>query len=113
MSSTRLQDEYNQAVRNCEVFVSLFKTKTGRYTEEEFDVAHQTFLGTGRPLIYAYFRKASISTSASNRDDLMSLWDLQKKLDELGHFYTEYESIDGLQSHFRDQLEKLRADDLL
>ena len=36
MSATRLQDEYNKAITDCDVFVSLFKTKVGRYTEEEF-----------------------------------------------------------------------------
>ncbi|MCB2262488.1 MAG: hypothetical protein LGR52_06050 [Candidatus Thiosymbion ectosymbiont of Robbea hypermnestra] len=110
MSSTRLQDEYNQAIRNCDLFVSLFKTKTGKYTEEEFDVAHQTFQDTGKPRIYTYFRKATVSTNASNCDDLMSLWEFQKKLQDLGHFHTEYESIDGLQKQFRDQLDKLRDD---
>lgn len=113
MSVTRLQAEYNQAIRNCDVFVSLFKTKTGKYTEEEFDVAHHTFQETGKPLIYTYFQKATVSTNASNRDDLMSLWDFQKKLGELGHFYTEYESVGGLQNHFRDQLDKLQAGGLL
>jgi hypothetical protein len=113
MSSTRLQDEYNQEIRNCDIFVSLFKTKTGKFTEEEFDVAHQTFQETGKPLIYTYFRKATVSTSASNRDDLISLWDFQKKLGELEHFFTEYESIEDLQKQFRDQLDKLRDDDRL
>ncbi|MCP3961688.1 MAG: hypothetical protein GY719_27930 [bacterium] len=108
-----LQDEYNQAIRKCDVFVSLFETKTGKYTEEEFDVARQTYQETGKPLIYTYFRKATVSTSASNRDDLMSLWDFQKKLGELGHFYTEYESVAGLKQHFRDQLDELRAEGLL
>jgi len=110
MSSTRLQDEYNQAIRDCDVLVSLFKTKTGKYTEEEFDVAWQTFQDTGKPLIYTYFRKATVSNSAANRADLISLWDFQHKLDKLGHFYTEYESADGLHRHFRDQLDKLQAD---
>ena len=84
-----------------------------RYTAEEFDVAWQNFRTTGKPRIYTYFRKATVSTSASNRDDLISLWDFQKKLGELGHFYTEYESIGSLQRQFRDQLDKLFADDLL
>ncbi|MEM9008097.1 MAG: COR domain-containing protein [Cyanobacteria bacterium P01_F01_bin.86] len=110
MSDTRLQDEYNKEIRDCDIFVSLFKTKTGKYTEEEFDVAHCTFQETGKPLIYTYFRQANISTSTSNRQALLSLWDFQSKLGELGHFYTEYESIDGLQKHFRDQLDKLRDD---
>lgn len=107
MSTTRMQDEYNQAIRDCDVFVSLFKTKTGQYTAEEFGVAWKRFQATGKPSIYTYFREASVSTSASNRDDLLSLWDFQRRLEELGHFLTKYGSIDGLQRHFRDQLEKL------
>ncbi|MEO0737801.1 MAG: COR domain-containing protein, partial [Cyanobacteria bacterium J06649_12] len=113
MSDTRLQDEYNKAIRNCDIFVSLFKTKTGKYTEEEFDVAHQTFQETGKPLIYTYFQKTNVSASASNRQALMSLWDFQDKLKKLKHFQTEYESIDGLQKHFRDQLDMLRDDNRL
>ena len=113
MSDTRLQDEYNKAIRNCDIFVSLFKTKTGKYTEEEFDVAHQTFQETGKPVIYTYFRETNVSASASNRQALMSLWDFQDKLKKLKHFQTEYESIDGLQKHFRDQLDMLRDDNRL
>jgi internalin A len=43
MSETRLQDECNKAIRDCDIFVSLFLTKTGKFTEEEFDVSHQQF----------------------------------------------------------------------
>ncbi len=34
LSKTRSQDEYNQAIADCDVFVSLFYTKVGQYTEE-------------------------------------------------------------------------------
>ncbi len=68
---------------------------------------------TDKPLILIHFRKATVSTIVINRDGLMSLWDFQKKLRELGHFYTENESIEGLQKHFYDQLDELRAKDLL
>ena len=57
MSETRLQDEYNKAIRECDVFVSLFFTKTGKFTEEEFDAAHEQFKAAGRPLIYTYFQE--------------------------------------------------------
>lgn len=40
MSETRLQNDYNEKGRECDLFVSLFSTKTGKFTEEEFDVAH-------------------------------------------------------------------------
>ncbi|MEL6816989.1 MAG: hypothetical protein AAFP03_19655, partial [Cyanobacteria bacterium J06598_3] len=99
--------------QNCDVFVSLFKTKTGKYTEEEFDVAHNTFQETNKPLIYTYFKKAEVSTSASNRKALMSLWDFQEKLGELGHFWAEYDSIEGLKRQFRDQLDQLQDNERL
>jgi hypothetical protein len=39
VSKTRLQDEYNKAIRECDLFVMLFFTKVGQYTEEEFETA--------------------------------------------------------------------------
>ena len=62
MAETRKQDEYNEKVRACDIFVSLFMTKTGKFTKEEFDVAHQSFKDKGKPLIYTFFKNANIST---------------------------------------------------
>jgi len=42
-------DEYNKAVRDCDIFVSLFFTKAGKFTEEEFDVALGVFKKKGKP----------------------------------------------------------------
>jgi hypothetical protein len=39
MSKTRLQEEYNKAIRECDIFIMLFYSKVGKYTEEEFGVA--------------------------------------------------------------------------
>ena len=113
MSETRLQDEYNKALRNCDVFVSLFFTKTGKYTEEEFDVAHHQFKSNGKPLIYTFFKKALVDIDVLPQEDLNSLRAFQAKLKELGHFYTRYENVEDLKCQFRDQLckvlEHLRA----
>ncbi|MGH8508926.1 MAG: GUN4 domain-containing protein, partial [Gammaproteobacteria bacterium] len=35
VSKTGLQNEYNNAIRECDIFVMLFCTKVGQYTEEE------------------------------------------------------------------------------
>jgi hypothetical protein len=110
MSETRLQDEYNKAVRGCDIFVSLFKIKTGKFTEEEFDVAHQAFKASGRPLIYTYFMQANVPNHKSMREALGSLWRFQEKLSDLGHYHTEYTSIEDLQLQFRKQLDLLIAD---
>jgi hypothetical protein len=106
MSETRLQDEYNEAVRNCDIFVSLFFTKTGKFSEEEFDAAYCRFKETGRPLIYTFFKNANVKTGSMQKADLMSMLTFQEKLDKLGHFYTNYDDVEHLKRQFRDQLEK-------
>ncbi|MCP4261182.1 MAG: hypothetical protein GY774_27295, partial [Planctomycetes bacterium] len=113
MSETSLQDEYNKAVCDCDIFVSLFMTKTGKYTEEEFDVAHQAFIKKGKPLIYTFFKETKVSTSSGNRQDLISLWNFQEKLKKLKHFFTKYKSTEDLQLKFKGQLEKLRDKGIL
>lgn len=107
MSRTRLQDEYNRAIRDCDLFVMLFWTKVGLYTAEEFETAFQQFKATGRPLVYTYFKTAPVHVTAANRRDMNSLWDFQDKLKVLGHFQKEYANADALCRHFGEQLEKL------
>ncbi len=106
MSQTRLQDEYNKAITDCDVFVSLFYTKAGKYTEEEFNKALETFKANNKLLIYTYFKDANIRTSEINEDNLLSLLNFKKKLKELGHFPTNYTDINDLKYHFGEQLTK-------
>lgn len=107
MSRTRLQDEYNRAIRDCDLFVMLFWTKVGLYTAEEFGTAFQQFRATGRPLVYTYFRDAPHPSGVVDDDDMASLYGFKSKLKKLGHFYTSYKNTDALCRHFGEQLEKL------
>ncbi len=109
VSKTRLQDEYNKAIRDCDLFVMLFFTKVGKYTEEEFEAAFGQFKATNRPFIFTYFKDAEVSLGSANKKDMLSLFAFQEKLDALGHFYTRYENIDALKLHFTQQLDKLAA----
>ena len=109
MSQTRLQDEYNKAIRDCDVFVMLFATKVGKFTQEEFEVAFGQFKATGKPFIFTYFKDTAISTGNANRQDLMSLLAFQEKLRRLGHYQTQYQNVDALKLHFAQQLDKLAA----
>ncbi len=113
MSETRLQEEYNQQVRACDLFVCLFMTKVGSYTEEEFDVAYQTFKQNGKPHIYTYFKDAPTSMARIDKAAMQSLWQFQNKLEVMGHYWTEYDHIEHLKRHFADQLEKLLMDSKL
>ncbi|MCW3110141.1 MAG: hypothetical protein JWQ09_4647 [Segetibacter sp.] len=102
MSHSRLQDEYNKAIKETDVFVMLFWNKVGKYTEEEFNVAFQHFEETKKPFIYTYF-KISPSATAKER----SVDSFRQRLLELGHFETVYFNKEGLQLHFGHQLTKL------
>jgi hypothetical protein len=106
MSETRLQEEYNKEVRNCDIFVSLFKKKTGKYTEEEFDVAHETFKTKRKPFIYTYFKNAQIDL-ANITEEINTILAFKKKLSNLGHYHTHYTSIEDLKLQFQQQLDKL------
>ena len=107
MSQTRLQDEYDKAIRECDIFVSLFWSKVGKYTEEEFATAFGQFKATNKPFIFTYFNQAP--SANTNPDDAASLAAFKKKLDALGHFPPAYEKIDALIHHFNQQLDKLAA----
>lgn len=107
VSETSKQDDYNQEVRQCDLFVCLFRTKVGKFTKEEFHVAHSNFQEIGKPLIYTFFKNQSINTCAINRADMASLWGFQDELSRLGHFHTVYENTEHLKRLFRDQLDQL------
>lgn len=72
MSQTRLQDEYNKAVKGCDIFVLLAFTKVGKYTEEEFEKAFGQFKETNKPFIFTYFKDAEVSMNNIS-DEIISL----------------------------------------
>ncbi|MEM9449355.1 MAG: COR domain-containing protein [Cyanobacteria bacterium P01_E01_bin.6] len=103
MSKTRSQDEYNKEIANCDVFVSLFHTKVGQYTEEEFITAVETFKDKDKPLIYTYFKDAAINMSRIT-PEIMTLLSFKQKLSDMGHFYQHYADINDLKHQFGEQL---------
>lgn len=109
MSQSRLQDEYNKAIRGCDLFVMLFHTKVGKYTEEEFETAFGQFKSTNKPFIFTYFKDAANTAGSASKEDEASLKAFQEKLKRLGHFQTVYKNIEGLREHFGSQLDKLAA----
>jgi hypothetical protein len=106
MSQTRLQDEYNKAISHCDIFIMLFFTKVGQYTQEEFEHAFKQFKETNKPFIFTYFKDAPVSM-ADIDDSVLSLIQFKKKLKELGHFFTVYKNIEELILKFDGQINKL------
>lgn len=106
MSRTRLQDEYNKIISKCDIFISLFFTKVGKYTLEEFETAFGQFKRTGKPLVYTYFKAASVNTEEIT-EEIKSLLDFREKIYDLGHFRTTFKNVDDLKLQFKSQLEKI------
>lgn len=110
LSRTRMQDEYNKAVRECDIFVMLFFTKVGKYTKEEFEKAFGQFQATNKPFIFTYFKDTAVSKISNiSAKDKQSVEAFQKKLKELGHFQSIYENIHELKYKFGEQLDELAA----
>ena len=107
MSTNRLQNEYNKAVISSDIFVSLFWTKAGKYTIEEFNESYAHFLQKGKPFIYTYFKKDAIDPTGIKREDINSLLDFKDKLKDLGHFPTDYKNIEDLKNQFGKQLQMI------
>ncbi len=107
LSKTRKQDDYNDAIKECDLLVSLFKTKAGTFTEEEFDKARESFLAHGKPRIWTYFREKNIRIDEAESPAVKSLIRFKKKLSDLEHFYSDYTTLDELKLDFRNQLDIL------
>jgi hypothetical protein len=105
ISDTRLQDEYNNSIRGCDIVLCLFFTKVGKYSAEEFDTAYKVFKDTGKPRIWTYFKNAQINTG-SITEEINTLIAFKKKISELGHFHSAYTNIDNLINEFRSQLDE-------
>lgn len=106
MSESDLQEEYNKAIKECQIIICLFYSVAGKYTQEEFDTALTHFKETGRPLIYTYF-KGGAPEPDPNDQMQMDLIKFKKRLEDLGHFYTSYSNIDDLKLQFKRQIERL------
>ena len=107
MSRYGLQEMYNREARNCDIFISLFMTKTGQYTEEEFNAAYKSYLQDGKPFVYTYFKNVSVSIASIKESDLQSRWRFQGRLKEMKHYWKDYEDAEHLKRLFRDQLDLL------
>jgi hypothetical protein len=107
VSETRLQEEYNKALKECDVALCMFYSKAGKYTQEEFEVAYKNFKETGKPHIYTYFFNGQVDMQNINVDDFVGLNNFKKRIGELGHFFTLYKSIEELKYLFSEQLDKL------
>jgi hypothetical protein len=105
LSATGSQSEYDKFVKNADLFVFLAYTKVGMYTGEEFENAFGQFNSTKKPFIYTYFKTPADNVIVDN-----SLVEFKNKLNELKHFYCNFNDFNDLWNQFNKELERLEAD---
>ena len=97
----RKQNEYNKYVKQSDMFLALFRTKAGKCTVEEFEVAREEHSQKGLPKPYVYCRDLNQGETEDK-----TLTDFKKRLsDELGYFWVRYTHEDSLKLHFVMQLQ--------
>jgi hypothetical protein len=107
VSETRLQDEYNKSITNCDLFVLLVFTKIGKYSKEEYQKAYDHFLLEGKPRILIYFKNEEIKIHGISFDEIKSMFDFKETVRNIGHFPKYYDHVEELKNHLYDQLEKI------
>lgn len=97
----RKQDEYNEYVKQSDIFLSLFRTKAGKFTVEEFELARKEHREKGSPKPHVYCR----DLNQGETEDATLTEFKQRLFDEMGHFFARYTNEDGLNLHFVMQLQ--------
>ena len=98
MGPKHKQEEYNDALCDCEMCMVMYWTKFGDYTTEEFNIAYQQLCeGKNPKKLYVYFKdEDNPSTELKHFRDGFS--------ERYGHFYNHFGSIDTLKADFLLQL---------
>ena len=107
VSLTHKQDDYNEALKTCPIFIVLYWTKMGKYTNIEFDMALAQFRSTGKqPKIFVYEKTAPAPGTVTAADE-QSLAAFQQKLNNTGHFPTHYDNYHHFENQFKKSFEGL------
>lgn len=99
----RKQDEYNEYIKQSDLFLALFRTKAGKFTVEEFELARNEHREKGLPKPHVYCRDLE---QGETEDKTLTEFK-QRLFDEMGHFFARYKNEDGLNLHFVMQLQLL------
>lgn len=101
----RKQDEYNDYVRNSDIFLALFHKKAGKFTLEEFNVASEEFKEHASPKVYTYCKDLQPDEVESTE-----LAEFKKRLfEEMGHYWCQYDCRESLQLQFVMQLQLVES----
>lgn len=104
MSKTRIQDEYNREAKDADIFLCLIRSQVGKGTAEELNNVFDNYKKHGKPKIYVYFHDTQVDVKDLDVKGIRRKEKLEKMLDELGHYKTEYTNIEELFHNFVDEI---------
>ena len=108
MDRVHKQKQYNELVERSEIFVSLFATKAGKYTQEEFEIAWSSFLKRGITThIFTYFKDVSLTMDEIDDRDYQSLKQFKNFLQSAGHWKSNYKTAKELTGELEKELHKI------
>lgn len=106
MGEEHKQEEYNRAIRECDLCVVMFWQKFGTYTDTELRVADAEQRADRLPKkVYVFFKEPGDYTAEI--ETLKARFE-----EEYGHFYCKFNTSDQLQLDFTLQLERYLQSDL-
>ena len=101
----RKQDEYNDYVKQSDIFLALFYKKAGEFTVEEFKVASQEFKDHASPKVYTYCKDLK-----QGEEETPELKEFKERLfNEMGHYWCRYDNRESLQFQFVMQLQLVES----
>ena len=105
MVKGRKQEEYNEEIRQSDIFLVLFYNKAGKYTKEEFYEAYKQFQKTGAPAILTFFKQGEGYAPEQSVLEFMDELDKQ-----LGHYFKRYTHIDSVKLTLLLQMKIMKLD---
>ena len=96
-----LQHEYNESVKEGDIFLLLAHTKVGEFTEMEFENAYQNFIPNSSPQIFTYFK------TLSDQEPEQSLTAFRNKLMGINHYLSGYADFNDLWNKVNKELDHL------
>ena len=96
------QEEYDESIDSCDIFVLLFSEFVGPYSKREFNHAYERFSSTdpGLPKIFTYF----IESADKKKDKKKSKEKFMEELDRLNHYPSLNSTFEEVRNKFYKNL---------
>ena len=109
--SLRSQDNYNLEIEQCDLFAMLFYSKVGKYSWEEFELAHKLFKSKAIPRLCIFKKDIGLPNNLS-KADADSRFDFLERLKKLEHYPVLFDNTDKLINELERAIDKLLLDEV-